>query len=427
MSKAGNKAGGNSSMRLSDVLVMSLGAIGGNKLRSFLTLVGIVLGVASIIGVMTAISVMQATIEKEMSVLGTQTFQVQKWPNGSTSQEQQRAAQKWPPVTLDEAQLIREQVPSVDLVGTELWDGGKVATYKGITTDPMVSICGGSPEYPENNTQYIGEGRNLSRMDMLAARRVVVIGHALAQQLFPFTDPIGKSITLDGRKFEVVGVFIKKVSAFGGPYETMALMPSGAYTQIYGLVDPQGFPRSVNVTVHARTPALLQDSIEQVRQVLRNARHLRRDQDDNFYWFTSLSQIENFNKTTAGVKIGAFLMGGVALLVAGIGIMNIMLVSVTERTREIGIRKSLGARRRDILLQFLLEAVVLCNVGGVIGIALGFALGNAFTFFTAFEARVPLGWAVFGVVFCSLIGIVFGMIPALKASRLNPIQALHYE
>ena len=120
-------------------------------------------------------------------------------------------------------------------------------------------------------------------------------------------------------------------------------------------------------------------------------------------------------------------MGGVALLVAGIGIMNIMLVSVTERTREIGIRKSLGARRKNILMQFLLEAVVLCNVGGVIGIALGFLLGNLFTFFTAFEARIPLGWAVFGVVFCSLIGVVFGMIPALKASRLNPIDALRYE
>jgi putative ABC transport system permease protein len=120
-------------------------------------------------------------------------------------------------------------------------------------------------------------------------------------------------------------------------------------------------------------------------------------------------------------------MGAVALLVAGIGIMNIMLVSVTERTKEIGIRKSLGAKRRNILLQFLLEAVVLCNVGGVIGIALGFLLGNVFTFFTSFEAHVPVGWAFFGVAFCSLIGVVFGMIPALKAARLNPIEALHYE
>ncbi len=414
-------------MRTSDVFVMSLGAIGSNKLRSFLTLVGVVLGVASIIGVMTAISVMQTTMEKEMSVLGTQTFQVQKWPNGFSGDDERREAQKWPPVTLAEAQAIRDQVPSVDLVGTEIWDGGKVATYKGVTTEPVISICGGSPEYPENNTHYVEEGRNLSRMDMLAARKVVVIGHALAEQLFPFTDPIGKDILLDGRKFEVIGVFVKKVSAFGGPYETMALIPSGAYTQIYGMVDREGFPRSVNITVHSRTPELLNDAIEQTRQVIRTTRHLKHDQKDNFFYFTSLSQIENFNRTTMGVKIGAFLMGAVALLVAGIGIMNIMLVSVTERTKEIGIRKSLGAKRKNILAQFLLEAVVLCNIGGVIGIALGFLIGNLFTLFTDFEARVPVGWAIFGVVFCSLIGVTFGMIPAIKASRLNPIEALHYE
>ena len=198
-------------MRVSDVFQMSLGAIGSNKLRSFLTLVGIVLGVASIIGVMTAISVMQTTIEKEMTVLGAQTFQVQKWPNGFNSDEQRRAAQKWPPVTLDEAQAIRDQVSSVDLVGTEIWDYGKVASYKGVTTEPNVTLCGGSPEYSENNTQFIGEGRNLSRMDMLASRRVAVLGNALALQLFPFTDPIGKTVLLDGRKFEVIGVFVKKV------------------------------------------------------------------------------------------------------------------------------------------------------------------------------------------------------------------------
>lgn len=414
-------------MRIYDVFVMSLGAIGSNKLRSFLTLVGIVLGVASIIGVMTAITVMQTTIEKEINVLGAQTFQVQKWPNGFNSDEERRAAEKWPPVTLEEAQAIREQVFSVDMVGTEIWDSGKVASYQGFSTEPTISLCGGSPEYSENNTHFIEDGRNISHMDMRAARRVVVLGHALAEQLFPFTDPIGKTIQLDNRKFEVIGVFAKKVSAFGGPYETLALIPSGAYTQIYGMIDQEEFPRSVNVTVHAKTPELLPDAIEQTRQVLRNIRHLKHDQPDNFYYFTSISQIENFNKTTRGVKVGAFLMGAVALIVAGIGIMNIMLVSVTERTKEIGIRKSLGATRRNILTQFLLEAVVLCNVGGVIGIALGFLLGNIFTFFTAFEAKVPLGWAFFGVVFCSIIGVTFGMIPAIKASRLNPIDALHYE
>src|SRR6187402_1656712 len=152
-------------MRVSDVFLMSLGAIGSNKLRSFLTLVGIVLGVASIIGVMTAISIMQATMEKEMSVLGTQIFQLQKWPN-NMGRDAFLKAQKWPPVTLEEAQAIRDNVSSVDFVGTELWDGGKVVSYKGMESEPNVSLCGGSPEYAENNTQWVEYGRNLSHMDM---------------------------------------------------------------------------------------------------------------------------------------------------------------------------------------------------------------------------------------------------------------------
>ncbi len=410
-----------------DTFIMSLSAIHRNKLRSSLTLVGIILGVASIIAVMTSISVIQSTMEAEMTVLGSQTFQVQKWPNGFTSNEQRRAAMKWPAVTVEEAQLIRDNVSSVDFVGTEFWDGGKSVSYNGHKTEPVTSLCGGSPEYPENNTHYIEIGRNISRMDMLAARRVVVIGNALANELFPFSDPIGKEILVDNRKYEVIGVFIKKESAFGGPYDTMALIPGSTYTNIYGLVDPRGFNRSANVTIHSKTPELLEDAIEETRQVIRRARNLKHNDPDNFYYFTSLSQIDNFNQTTKGVKVGAFILGTVSLIVAGIGIMNIMLVSVTERTKEIGIRKSLGSKRHNILLQFLFEAVVLCNVGGVIGILLGFGLGNVMTLMTNFDANIPIEWAFIGMGFCSVIGITFGMIPAVKASKLNPIEALQYE
>jgi putative ABC transport system permease protein len=410
-----------------DTFVMSLSAIRVNKLRSSLTLVGVILGVASIIAVMTAISVIQSTMEKEMTVLGSQTFQLQKWPNGFSSNDQRRAAMKWPPVTAEEAQLIRDNVSSVDLVGTEFWDGGKTVSYRGHTTEPFTSLCGCSPEYPANNTHYIELGRNLSRMDMLTANEVVVLGNSLANELFPFSDPIGKEVRVDGNKYEVIGVFIKKESAFGGPYETMALIPSSTYTEIYGSVNSQGFPRSTNVTIHSKTPELLENAIEETRHVIRKARKLKHNDADNFYYFTSVSQIENFNQTTQGVKTGAFILGAVSLIVAGIGIMNIMLVSVTERTKEIGIRKSLGAKRKDILLQFLFEAVVLCNVGGIIGILLGFILGNVMTLMTSFEANIPYEWAFIGMGFCSVIGITFGMIPAIKASKLNPIDALQYE
>jgi putative ABC transport system permease protein len=207
----------------------------------------------------------------------------------------------------------------------------------------------------------------------------------------------------------------------------MVLIPSGAYTDVYGLIDPQGFPRSVNVTIRAKTPELLPDAIEEVRQILRRDRGLKRSEKDNFYWFTSNSMIKQFNQATLGVKIGAFVLGTISLIVAGIGIMNIMLVSVTERTKEIGIRKSLGARRSNIRNQFLLEAIILCNIGGLVGVLLGIGLGNILSMVTSFEVSIPVGWAVFGLVFCTMVGISFGMLPAVKAAKLNPIEALHYE
>ena len=190
-------------MQALDTLLMSLGAIMSNKLRSFLTLVGIVAGVASIIAVMTAISVVQGTLEEEMSVLGAQTFQVQKWPAGGFGgAEARRKAMRRPPLTLENAQAIRDQVTSADLVGSEIWDFGYVVSYQGQSTNPNVSICGGTPEYPQNNTHYVGLGRNISQMDVQAARSVAVIGYAIAHKLFPFTDPTGYTYTWNEAKNE---------------------------------------------------------------------------------------------------------------------------------------------------------------------------------------------------------------------------------
>jgi len=411
-----------------DSLFMSMGAIVANKLRSFLTLVGIVVGVASIIAVMTGISVIQHTMEREMSVLGAQTFQVQKWPAGGfQSQAARRKAMLRPPLTLANARAIREQAHTVDIVGSEIWDFGFTAQYKGVTTNPNISICGGTPEYAPNNTHYVGLGRNISEMDVLAGRKVAIIGYAIAKKLYPFTDPIDKDITVDGRRYQVVGVFDEKKSAFGGNFDNYVLIPVSTFVGTYGLVDRQGFGRSVNITVHAKTPQLIDDAIEETRQILRRDRGLRPGQEDNFEFFNSQSLITQFNKVSVGVKLAAFVIGIIALVVAGIGIMNIMLVAVTERTREIGIKKALGARSRSILSQFLLEAVILCNIGGVMGVILGFALGNLVAFFTKFDVAVPMEWAVIGLLFCSAVGVTFGLLPAIRASKLHPIDALRYE
>jgi len=411
-----------------ETLAMSLRSVLANKLRSALTLVGIVAGVASIIAVMTAISVVQATLEREMSVLGSQTFQVQKWPAGGfNSDADRRRAMRRPPLTLKNADAIRENVKTVSLVGSEIWDFGYTASYRGETTNPNLSIVGGTPEYPANNTHYVGLGRNLSQMDVRSASKVAIIGHAIGRKLFPFTDPIGREIRLDGREYRVIGVFDEKTSAFGGNFDNYVMIPVTTFLTVYGPVDRQGNLRSVNITVRANTPDLMQEAIAETRMVLRRDRGLKPNEPDNFDLYSSESLITQFNKMSMGVKIAAFVIGIIALVVAGIGIMNIMLVAVTERTREIGLRKALGAPRRSIMMQFLMEAVILCNIGGVVGVLVGFGLGNLVSVFAHYDASVPLEWAVIGLLFCSMVGIGFGLLPAIRASQLDPIDALRYE
>jgi len=414
-------------MQFLEAFKMALSAIAANKLRSILTLVGIIAGVASIVAVMTGISVIQKTMEKEMSVLGVTTFQVQKQGNGPTSEEEQRNIQKRRPTTVEHANAIRENVKLVDLVGAELWEFGFKAKYKDIATNSNLTICGGTPEYAENNTHYVSLGRNVSHTDVSIGRKVVVIGYSVAEELFPFIDPIEKQIKVDGRKYRVIGVFDEKKSAFGAGFDNYCLIPVTVFQGIYGRIDKRGRERSVNITVRASSPEVVDDAMEATRAVMRFERNLKPNQEDDFTIYNNQSQIKMFNETTAGVKTGAFLIGAIALIVAGIGIMNIMLVSVTERTREIGIRKSLGARRKSILTQFLLEAVVLCNIGGAFGVLAGFGLGNVISMMTGFANAVPLEWAIGGLVFCTFIGLTFGMWPAVVASRLDPIEALRYE
>ncbi len=413
-----------------DSFRMAISAIGAHKLRSLLTLVGVIAGVAAIIAVMTGVSVVQSQMEAELSVLSNRTFQIMKFPMGGFNNDRNlnfREIARWPPLTMEHVYAIRERAKSVDLVGAELWHYNTRVSYRGESTESRLMVCGGTPEYPENNTHYVELGRNLTEEDVVVGRRVVVLGYGIAQELFPFTDPVGMTVKVDGRKFTVQGVFAEKKSAMGGQYDSYVLMPISVWTEMYGARDESGSPRSIFITVRSRLGVPLEEALEETRSVLRAARGLSPRDRDTFHWFTSDSQIRAFNDATAGVKTAAFVLGVVALVVAGIGIMNIMLVSVTERTKEIGIRKALGAKRPAILLQFLMEAIVLCNIGGIIGVLIGFGIGNVVTLFTDFAVHVPVDWAVRGVIFCSVVGLVFGMWPAVRASRMTPIDALRYE
>jgi putative ABC transport system permease protein len=379
---------------------------------------------------MTGVSVVQSQMEAELSVLGNRTFQVMKFPMGGFNNNRNlnfREIARWPPLTMRHVHAIRERVKTVDLVGAELWQYNVRVSYKGESTEAINMVCGGTPEYPENNTHYVELGRNLNEEDVVVGNKVVVLGYAIANELFPFIDPVGKTVKVDGHKFTVQGVFAEKQSAMGGQFDQYILMPISVWTKLWGNRDNRGRPRSLFITVRAKQGVPIEEALEETRAVLRAERGLSPRDRDTFHWFTSDTQIRAFNDATAGLKTAAFVLGIVALIVAGIGIMNIMLVSVTERTKEIGIRKALGAKRPAILTQFLMEAIVLCNIGGVIGVLIGFGLGNIVTFFTGFAVNVPVEWAIRGVIFCSVVGLVFGMWPAIRASRLAPIDALRYE
>ncbi|MCK5148430.1 ABC transporter permease [bacterium] len=407
---------------------MAITAIKTNKLKSFLTMVGIIAGISSIIAVMTGISVVQRAIEQEISVLGTQTFQVQKFAaGGPISEDERRKIQQRRPTTVEHADAIRSRVKSVDLVGAELWSYNHTAKFKDIETNANIVICGGTPEYTVNNTHYIDLGRNLSREDMNVGRNVVVLGYDVAEELFPWVDPIQRTIKIDGRKFTVIGVMEDKSSSLGSRYNQYVIIPITRFKRIYGPRLPNGDERSVNITIRAKSSALLQKAIDETRAVMRMERGLKPNEEDDFTLFTNDSNIKTFNQTTAGVKAGSFVIGIIALIVAGIGIMNIMLVSVTDRIREIGIRKALGAKQRSILLQFLLEAVILCNIGGFFGVLVGFGLGNIVSMVTPFPAHVPMEWAIVGIVFCTVIGVGFGYWPAHRASKLDPVDSLRHE
>jgi putative ABC transport system permease protein len=416
-------------MILGELFKMAVAAILSHKLRSFLTLIGIIAGVASIIGVMTGISVIQSTIESELTILGSTVFQVQKWAaGGPLSEEERRKIMRRRPTTVEHADAIREKVATVTLVGSELWSIGQhIVKYKGLETNPNVTICGGTPEYAPNNTHYIAHGRNISHEDVKMGRSVVVLGHAIAERLFPWSNPLQRTVKLDGRKFKVVGVFEEKKTNLGFNYDNYVLLPISKYQQMFGMRDRYGRENSVNITVRARSPKVVDDAIAETRAVMRKERGLKPNEEDDFTIFTNDSQIKTFNDATASIKTGAFVIGIIALLVAGIGIMNIMLVSVTERTKEIGLRKAIGAKRKSILLHFLIEAIILCNIGGAIGILTGFGLGNIVSAITGFPIHIPLNWAVIGLVFCTAIGVIFGLWPAYKAALLHPVESLRFE
>jgi putative ABC transport system permease protein len=402
---------------------MAMGALASHKLRSALTLLGVLVGVFSIIVVMTAMRVMQGDIEKQMSQLGSQTFMIQKWPaiyfGGPDGFEKYWRRKN---ITLLQGLRLQEKATLARSVGIEstFWGGQVETRYK--KTAPNVQLFGETPGSFIARNWVLEEGRLLLDIDVDSTRDVCVLGNSLAKDVFPNVNPIGQRLKINGINYTVVGVLEKKGGSLGGNQDNFAVVPVTTGLNRFGR-----WNRSLSLLVQAHDQTTYEDTVEQVRGILRVVRKVPPGQEDDFEIFSNDSLIAQFNSFTIAVRVGVAVVSSISLLAAGVGIMNIMLVSVTERTREIGIRRAIGAKKRNIMTQFIMEAVVICEVGGVMGVLLGILGGNAVSYFLKLAPVIPIDWAIIGLVICSVVGIVFGTYPAYKAANLDPIESLRYE
>jgi putative ABC transport system permease protein len=408
-------------MQIKESIIMAFSAIRANKLRSILTLLGIAVGVFSIIAVMTSMRVMQNSIESGLTVLGAHTFQIQKFPAIQMGHTDWRKYRQRRDIDYEQARLVTERATLARAVGVSAWFGGRIIRSESEQTNPNVGVTGMNPEGISTRSWNVDEGRFITDQEVEYARNVAVLGKRVAEKLFPYTYPIGREIRIEGDRFQVIGILEERGSFLGSEQDNFVVIPITAFFKLYGK------ERSLGISVQAQSVDTYQEAIEQVRGILRIARRVPPGAPDDFEIVSNDSLIAEFNKLTFLIRAGIGFISFIALLAAGVGIMNIMLVSVTERTREIGIRKAVGARKKNIMSQFVLEAIALCQIGGIAGIALGLIGGNVLAVMLSIPPVFPYDWAAIGLLICSVVGIVFGVYPAWKAANLDPIDALRYE
>ena len=413
-------------MSIGEILRMALGSLGVNKLRSFLTMSGITIGVFSVIGVMTAVTALRNSIETGLSFLGSNMFQFAKYPvTGGGDGASRRRYQLRRDMTLAQAMRYQQLMTGVsDVICLKTFDqtGSAQGTYMGRKTTPGQTFGGTNENFLAANQFTIEQGRNFTPDDVENARPVIIIGQGILKKLFVAENPLGKMIKIKDRTYTVIGTFAEKGSQFGNSQDDIAMVPITRYLNDFGSEHV-----SINIATQAASQLVYNETIEKAITAMRIVRNLRPEDENDFEVYSNDSLISAFASVADVIAAGSFVISGIALLAAGVGIMNIMLVSVTERTKEIGIRKSIGARKRSILTQFLIEAVAISLAGGVMGILLGVAGGNGVAMLLKATAVFPWNWALIGLIVCSGIGVGFGFYPAWKAASLDPIEALRYE
>ena len=400
---------------------MTIDAIRQNKLRSILTLLGISIGVFSVIGVMTAIRTLESSVESGLNVFGTNTFVIQKYSAIMTDHGDEKYRNR-KNIDYPQYEEFKRRAKLPILVSVSEGTSARNVKYRDKTVKRSIELIGGDEGTVRTYNTYIADGRNVTVDDVHSARNVCLLGMDVVDRLFPFEDPLGKSLQIRGLDYNVVGVTERKGEAFGRSQDNYIVIPISNFLQHF-----KNRWTTLAISVEALSAEEYDRTMDEAVGILRAVREVPPGDENNFEIVSNAEMIERFSGFTKGIKLFALSISVIALLVAGIGIMNIMLVSVTDRIKEIGVRKAIGATRRDILIQFLTEAIFLSEFGGIVGVILGIAGGNVVSFLFNIPAVIPLDWAFYGLVVCSVIGIGFGIYPAWRAASLDPIESLRYE
>ena len=407
----------------------ALNALRGHKLRSTLTILGIVIGVTTVIAMVSLIEGFNNNVRKNFEAFGATLVQFQKFdprfgPGDRNDEERNRKN-----LTYEDAVALKKLCPSMLAVSPErYWFAGgneQTPSVKYGTTEATPDTLGGVTEdYPVANNHYVRDGRFISEGDVRRRARVTVVGWDIAETLFPRSDPIGKEVTINGKKFTIVGVFEEQGQSTFESVDSHVLVPITTFDIEWPAIKKfQG----VNIATVPKQAEWVSRIVDEGTTVLRIRRKIPANKPNDFGIMTPDKLMGNFNAITGGITLAMMVISSIALVVGGVGIMNIMLVSVTERTREIGVRKAIGAVRRDIVMQFLVEAMSLSGLGGVIGILLGLLIALVVKAVSPLPTYTPLWSIVVGLVVSCSIGLLFGTYPAYKAAKLDPIESLRYE
>ena len=404
-------------------------AVRAHKLRASLTVLGIVVGVATVIAMVSIVTGFNNSMVRQFQAYGATLVQFQKFSMRFGPGHRSQAERNRKDLTLEDALALKQQIPEIRGVSPEryLFDGTTPMLKYRDKESNAPTVVGAYPDYTLANNHFVDQGRFITDSDIEHATQVAVIGTDVQKALFPRETPLNKVIELNGWKYTVVGVMEDKGGLMGGSNNQWCIVPFSTFDHQF----PQ-IKASNGDTIHIATVPYRPDQVnivvEKGRALLRSRRHVPFNADDDFYILTPDKMIESFQGITRGITGAMIFIAFISLLIGGVGVMNIMLVSVTERTREIGVRKAVGAFRRDIVLQFLTEATTLALLGGVIGVVLGFAVPAGIKMmFAALPAETPLWSVLVGLLVSMSVGIFFGLYPAVKASRLDPIEALRYE